>query len=109
MSSQQVTIDYGVIDHRAGRVTGFREKPTQAFCVSTGVYCMAPEILDLIPSDRLFGLDELMDTLLAKGLRVGAYEHPGYWIDIGRVEDLRKAQELAETQWLKRSERQKVA
>ncbi len=95
VTRQRVSIAYGVLDHADGRVKEFREKPTQDFSVSTGIYCMRPEVFDFIPSAGSFGFDHLMRAMLDAGRPVGVYEHLGSWVDIGRVEDLRKAQEQA--------------
>lgn len=95
VTRQRVNIAYGVLDHADGRVTDFREKPTQEFSVSTGIYCMRPEVFEFIPESGSFGFDHLLRTMLGAGQAVGVYEHLGSWVDIGRVEDLRKAQERA--------------
>jgi NDP-sugar pyrophosphorylase family protein len=95
VTRQTVNIAYGVLDHAAGRVREFREKPTQVFSVSTGIYCMQPEVFDFIPPAGPFGFDQLMRVMLAGGTPINVFEHLGRWIDIGRVEDLRKAQEQA--------------
>lgn len=95
VTNQRVRIEYGVLTHRSGRVTDFKEKPVEHFSVSTGMYCMEPEILELIPHGTPFGFDELMRSMLDQELPVSAYVHPGQWIDIGRIEELRKAQEQA--------------
>jgi NDP-mannose synthase len=95
VTRQTVNIGYGVIDHTDGRMTDFREKPSQEFSVSTGIYCMSPEVFDFIPSTGAFGFDHLVRAMLECGASVGVHEHLGSWIDIGRVEDLRKAQEQA--------------
>lgn len=95
VTEQTVKIEYGVLDHVAGRVNDFREKPVQQFCVSTGFYCMEPGILDLIPDGKPYGFDDLVRQMLHEGRPVSAYTHHGVWIDIGRIEDLRKAQEQA--------------
>lgn len=92
---QQVSIAYGVLDIAGGRVRTFREKPTQDFSVSTGIYLMEPEVLDHIPLSGPFGFDQLMYALLDSGTPINVYEHEGTWIDIGRIEDLRRAQEQA--------------
>ncbi|GAA1081531.1 sugar phosphate nucleotidyltransferase [Pseudonocardia alni] len=96
VTRQVVNIAYGVLEHHSGMVTDFREKPSQQFSVSTGIYLMEPSIFDHIPPSGPFGFDELMRTMLARGVPVNVYEHHGSWIDIGRVEDLRRAQEHAE-------------
>ena len=84
-----------MIDHVDGRVTEFREKPSQEISVSTGIYCMRPEVFEYMPPSGAFGFDHLIRAMLDQGGEVGVYEHLGAWIDIGRVEDLRRAQEQA--------------
>jgi len=98
VTSQSVKIGYGVLDRDGHRVTGFREKPTERFTVSTGIYCMEPGIFQYIPHDTPFGFDELMTAMLQSGTPVSAYAHPGTWIDIGQIEDLRRAQEQVASQ-----------
>ena len=95
VTRQTVSIAYGVLDHTDGRLVEFREKPSQEFSVSTGIYCMSPEVFTYIPRSGAFGFDHLMRAMLERRAAVGIYEHLGSWIDIGRVEDLRKAQEQA--------------
>lgn len=95
VTRQTVNIGYGVIDHTDRRVIDFREKPSQEFSVSTGMYCMSPDIFEFIPPSGAFGFDHLMRAMLERGATISVYEHLGSWIDIGRVEDLRKAQEQA--------------
>lgn len=95
VKKQTVSISYGVLEHDGGRVTSFKEKPTQEFAVSTGIYCMEPGVFQYIPPDTPFGFDQLMLAMLADDAPVNAFEHPGRWIDIGRIEDLRNAQEQA--------------
>ncbi|MCU1631288.1 MAG: hypothetical protein JWP64_6237 [Pseudonocardia sp.] len=95
VTRQTVGIAYGVLDHAAGQATGFREKPTEEFWVSTGIYLMDPDVFDHIPPNAPFGFDQLMRSMLASGTRINVFEHEGRWTDIGRIEDLRRAQEQA--------------
>ena len=95
VAKQVVAIEYGVMEVEGGQVTGFREKPTEEFCVSTGVYCMEPRILDYVPEGRAYGFDGLIETLLENKERVMAFDRTENWIDIGRIEDLRRAQKQA--------------
>jgi NDP-mannose synthase len=98
VTKQMVNIAYGVLEHQAGRVVSFREKPTEEYSVSTGIYCMEPGIFKHIPSATPFGFDDLMREMLAAKTPINAFVHTGLWIDIGRIEDLRKAQEQAAAQ-----------
>jgi mannose-1-phosphate guanylyltransferase len=92
---QTIDISYGVLEHEEGRAKGFLEKPSQQYLVSTGIYLMEPTIFDHIPVEGAFGFDQLMWAMLADGVPVNVYEHEGTWIDIGRIDDLRRAQEQA--------------
>jgi NDP-sugar pyrophosphorylase family protein len=89
-----VRMDFGIIEDIDGKVVHFMEKPTLTHLVSMGVYCMEPEILKYIPADTLFGFDDLMACMLMRGLPVRIFPHSGFWLDIGRMEDFQKAQEL---------------
>lgn len=97
VTSKNVHVDLGVLETEKGRVVKFREKPTLHYEVSMGVYCMEPEILDLIPKGVPFGFDNLMHIMLQGGLPVHTYHHDGQWIDIGRPEDFQKAQDQFDT------------
>jgi mannose-1-phosphate guanylyltransferase len=92
---RSVQLDFGILEDSNGRVTGFREKPILTHLVSTGIYCMEPSLLRFIPSGVPFGFDDLMYCLLGQGIPVHIFLHSGLWLDIGRVEDFQKAQEMA--------------
>ncbi|BAU92776.1 nucleotidyl transferase [Methylorubrum populi] len=87
-------LDFGVIEDEDGVVTSFSEKPVLTNSVSMGIYCMEPEILDHIPRGMPFGADDLAHCLLAKNVPIHVYKHQGLWLDIGRVEDFHKAQDI---------------
>jgi NDP-sugar pyrophosphorylase family protein len=92
-----VNISLGVLEaDAAGRVTGFREKPTLHFPCSMGVYAMNPEMLDLIPAGQAFGFDDLMYKMLGLNKRAYSYIFRGMWMDIGRPEDFHAACEAVE-------------
>jgi mannose-1-phosphate guanylyltransferase len=92
---RSVQIDFGILEDTNGRVTRFKEKPILTHIVSTGIYCMEPSVLDLIPSGVAFGFDNLMHCMLARNMTVRTFLHSGLWLDIGRIEDFHKAQEVA--------------
>jgi len=94
VKKKSVKVDLGVLDSKAGLVTGFREKPLILFNASMGIYCMEPEILDHIPAGIHFGFDDLMRALLAAGEPIQVFNHEGLWMDIGREEDFLEAQKM---------------
>ena len=55
----------------------------------------ASEIAAAAFVSKPFGFDDLILCMLARDLPVFSFPHDGLWLDIGRVEDFQKAQELA--------------
>jgi NDP-sugar pyrophosphorylase family protein len=92
VTEKTIATDLGVLESENGRMSRFREKPTFKLQASTGIYCMEPQILDLIPGGVPFGFDDLMYAMLEQELPVYVYRHEGLWLDIGREEDFRNAQ-----------------
>jgi len=89
-----VKIDLGVLECQDSLMTNFREKPVMRFKVSMGIYCMEPEIMDMIPRGVPFEFDDLVHELMSQGRPINIYEHQGIWLDIGREEDFVNAQDL---------------
>ena len=87
-----VCVNDGVIETDAsGTIVGFREKPAIDFWISNGIYAMSRDVLSHIPPRRRFGMDELVLSLLDKGVPVRTFPHHGEWYDIGSAEDLERA------------------
>ncbi|HWM12785.1 MAG TPA: sugar phosphate nucleotidyltransferase [Solirubrobacteraceae bacterium] len=89
--------DYGVlqIDGAVGptrRVRGYDEKPEIAYTVSMGVYAVDPVAIGLLTPGARCDFPDLVLALLAGGAPVGSYAFDGYWLDIGREDDFRRAQ-----------------
>jgi mannose-1-phosphate guanylyltransferase len=93
-TTRTIKMDFGIVEDMNGVITHFQEKPTLSNCVSMGVYCMEPEVLQFIPTGVPFGFDDLMFCMLGRGVPVHTFPHGGLWLDIGRVEDFHKAQEI---------------
>ncbi|OHD14643.1 MAG: mannose-1-phosphate guanyltransferase [Spirochaetes bacterium GWB1_36_13] len=75
-------------------VKDVQEKPDIITYALAGIYIMKPEIFDIIPSNEYYGMDTLIKTMLEKKLPIAKYELNEYWLDIGRVDDYEKAQEI---------------
>jgi len=91
---RDVPIDLGVIQTNSDhRVFDYIEKPVYHYQVSMGVYVLEPEVLDFVPKHQKFDLPDLIRALLVADVRVLAYRHSGYWLDIGRPDDYQRAQQ----------------
>ncbi|MFA6701147.1 MAG: nucleotidyltransferase family protein [Dysgonamonadaceae bacterium] len=90
-----VSIPYGIFDLEEDHVTGIREKPQYTYYANAGIYLIRRELIRYIPKDKVFGADDLIEKLISEQLNVVRFPLLGYWIDIGKPEDFKKAQEFA--------------
>jgi len=91
---RSIRMDFGVIEAEKGNIVNFREKPYLNHLVSMGIYCMEPEVLSHIPRGVPFGFDDLVFRMLDGNAPVNTFQHNGFWLDVGRIEDFEKAQQL---------------
>jgi mannose-1-phosphate guanylyltransferase len=90
------TREYGVVLHdRAGRITGFQEKPEPEEALSDlgncGIYIFEPRIFDYFP-DRPFvdWAQDVFPALLANDVPFHIHEVRDYWNDVGSLAELRQ-------------------
>lgn len=93
-----VKVPYGVLEMRSdGYISSFTEKPGYEFIVSAGVYMFNKKVLNLLPKGIPYEGWQLIQSALHAGLHVvGVPQTTGYWIDIGSMETLGKAQEMSQ-------------
>jgi mannose-1-phosphate guanylyltransferase/phosphomannomutase len=97
LTPQENPLEYGVVMvDDEGRITRFLEKPTwgEVFSdtVNTGIYILEPEVLDYIPAGKKFDFSkDLFPLLMEKGHTLFGCVLPGYWCDIGNLEQYRYA------------------
>ncbi|MFD3000880.1 nucleotidyltransferase family protein [Pontibacter toksunensis] len=88
-----VNIPYAVLETEETSIKSFKEKPTYTYYSNGGIYLIKKEVLKYIPKDSFYNTTDLMELLIQKGLKVNSYPLRGYWLDIGKPEDFKKAQE----------------
>ena len=86
-------IPYAVLETNKNEVLSFKEKPTYTYYSNGGIYLMKKEVLNLIPKNAFFNATDLMEALIQKNFNVHSYPLRGYWLDIGKHEDFKQAQE----------------
>ena len=88
-----VNIPYAVLETSNGHVLSLKEKPTYSYYSNGGIYLMKRNLTEMIPIKKQFNTTDLMEQLIANGKKVVSYPLNGYWLDIGRHEDLEKARQ----------------
>jgi len=84
--------NFGKVVRDGHYITSIEEKPNLHLEVLAGIYVMKPGILQLIPADEYFGIDNLINTMLACQRKVAGFVMSSYWLDIGQVGEYEVAQ-----------------
>ena len=87
----EMQVPYGVVNVRANKVTSIEEKPTQSFFVSAGIYMFSPIVLDFIPKGVFYDMPTLFSELLKQDFAVYPFFIREYWLDIGKMDEYRRA------------------
>lgn len=88
----QYKVPYGVVEGSAGCIERMVEKPVQYFNVNTGIYVINSDIVSRVQKDQAIGMPTLLEKEIAMGNKVMMYALNEYWLDIGQMEDYKRAQ-----------------
>ena len=91
-TSYKIKVPYAVLETEHGMVKSFREKPSYTYYSNAGIYILKRECLKYIPSNTFFDATDLISALLSDNKKIISYPILDYWMDIGRLEDYKKAQ-----------------
>jgi dTDP-glucose pyrophosphorylase len=94
-SMKNYIIPYGTCElNGEGHLKQINEKPEFDFLANTGLYVLNPDVLHLIPADKLYHITHLIEDAKKSGKRVGVYPiDDDAWIDIGQWAEYQKAVE----------------
>jgi dTDP-glucose pyrophosphorylase len=90
----KVSVPYAVLENKERDITGFSEKPTYTYYSNGGIYLVKKDLLNkYLPDNQFFNATDLIETLVQNKHKVISYHMAGYWLDIGKHDDYKKAQE----------------
>ena len=88
----QNKINIGVLKYNEiFEIYEFKEKPINFYNVSMGIYVLNKKVIDALPKNEPYGFDQLIKRAIQKNLKIKAYPHTSFWLDIGRDDDYQKA------------------
>ena len=82
---------FGVVQTDGVEIIGFEEKPIARSHINAGVYVLEPDTLNSLKENDFCDMPVLFERIQAKGMRTVAYPMHEPWLDIGRPNDLVKA------------------
>lgn len=90
--------EFGIVGlDDSGRIVRFKEKPktkeeTFSNLVNAGIYVLSPEALRMVPQGEQYDFSkQLFPRILESGKRMQGVKIEGFWMDVGRPQDLLKA------------------
>ncbi|ACK84784.1 Nucleotidyl transferase [Methylorubrum extorquens CM4] len=85
-------VPFGVVGTQDGFVTQIDEKPVHRFFISAGVYILEPSVFDLVAKDERVDMPQVLQRLISRLDKVAAFPLRERWLDIGRHDDLERAE-----------------
>lgn len=82
---------FGVVQMQGVEIVGFEEKPISRSRINAGVYALNPTALSVLTGDAHCDMPTLFERLQAKAQRTVAYPMHEPWLDVGRPDDLNRA------------------
>lgn len=86
---------FGVVRIDGVDIVGFEEKPVARTHINAGVYALAPETLDCMQVNDVCDMPSLFERIQGLGTRTVAYPMHEPWLDVGRPDDLKLANQRA--------------
>lgn len=84
-------VPFGVVAIDNNRIREIDEKPVHRFFVNAGIYVLDPGLVDLIPKDGIYDMTSLFEQAIGDGQNTAAFPIHEYWLDVGRIDDLDRA------------------
>ena len=95
----KISIPYAILEQEpSNNIISLVEKPTYTYNSNAGIYMFKKELINKIPKNEFFDITDLIVKLIKENFKIINYPIPGYWIDIGQLEDFNKAKELLKHQ-----------
>lgn len=90
-----INIPYAILEEKENhQVVNFKEKPSNTHYANAGIYILKKSLIQDIPKNKFFNVTDLLKDLLNTQKNIIHNPLIGYWIDIGKHEDLNKAREI---------------
>lgn len=87
----RLEVPYGVVSIDGHRLGAIEEKPTFRHYVNAGIYVLEPLALECIERNSERTMPHLFESLMAEGHTCNVCPIREYWLDIGQVADLQRA------------------
>ncbi|MBU0571717.1 MAG: nucleotidyltransferase family protein [Candidatus Omnitrophica bacterium] len=84
-------VPFGVVKMNDHNISKIDEKPVHKFFINAGIYVLEPEVVSGISGEKCLDMPHLFNALVEEGKEPVAFPIREYWVDIGRIDDLERA------------------
>jgi len=84
-------IPYGVVEVADSRIIGLTEKPVQSVFVNAGIYVVKQNLFRARNNEATRDMTDLIERQIEEQRPVNVFPIHEYWIDIGRMEEYKRA------------------
>lgn len=85
-------VPFGVIEASGHQVTSIKEKPISRFFINAGIYLLSPNVVRSVLPQTSIDMPDILQHHLDKGENINMFPIHEYWLDVGRMDDYKKAQ-----------------
>ena len=86
-----VQIPFGVVNIEKQQAKSIVEKPIKKFFVNAGIYVLEPELVSKVNSNTPIDMPNLLENQIAQGEKISVFPIYEYWLDVGQIEEYKKA------------------
>lgn len=87
----ETSIAYGVVTVQNNKVKNMLEKPTFRHLINTGIYVLSYDLIKSSSNNERIDLPTILEKQLEIGKTISAHKFYGQWIDIGHMDDYKRA------------------
>ncbi|MDA8933118.1 nucleotidyltransferase family protein [Candidatus Pelagibacter ubique] len=90
VNDYNIDLPYGEVKLDNENIISIKEKPKHKYFINAGLYILDPEHISLIPK-KFFDMTSLFNKIIIKKHKVISFPLSEFWLDIGRINDYKKA------------------
>lgn len=82
--------EFGVVHTSGIEIESFEEKPVYRCQINAGLYVLNPNVFKYLEKNQFCDMPDLFERIRRDGCRTIAYPLHESWVDVGRLEDLKR-------------------
>ena len=90
-------VPYGVVTCDGTQIRSLEEKPVYRFFVNAGIYMLDPALVKSVTPGTPVDMTTLLEQEIDDGKTINMFPIHEYWLDVGRMEDFKRAQTQVES------------